>query len=674
MASVIRSIPLVPTLQLVPTLALIAAAGFCPELRAGEAESTRVPAPAASPASPSTSTSTSTSTSANIIVTADRAPSDLGRTTATVDVVSRDDLRQIGTPVQAIDAIATLPGVEVSRTGGGLAGATTVRMRGGDTHDTAILLDGIPLHDPTATQSQPNTVLLTGGGLERIEVVKGAQSGLYGSSAIAGVVNLVSVRPTATHQGRALVEYGSFNTSRGLVEATGPISTTLGYAFSAEGLNSQGFSALTDKGSKGDPHNHENDAWRRGNVDGRIEWKPGADLTVYAAARNVISRSEYDDAFSANFDDANLYQVDRLQRVSLGAEGRAGPRSAGAAQRDLWYAFDAAITTTEHQYAGSPYDNRYAGDEQYVSARTRWFGFGDVVVGGGIDWRRSALRYTANDDFGNFHAQDGNTGVYAQLSWSDALNELTGTLREDFHSREGDATTWRLGAARWAWDKRAKLHASVATGFRAPSVYELYAPDYFGSPIGNASLTPQRNVSYDAGHETELAPGLSLSNVYFRTEWTSAIAYDWTKGYYNAPGGRWVQGVENALDFQPAGDPLRLRLFWTLQESNDGTGQEVLHTPRQSGGAVAGWRWTRAAFDLTVRHVGARYASDGNQNRLDSYTTVAARISWQIKTWLELSLRGENLTDARYVPQRTSNGNEFTHTPPAVFAAVAATW
>ncbi len=662
MASVIRSIPRISTHHLVPTLALIAAAGsgVCPHLSAGEAEPARVATPAAA-------------ASSSIIVTADRAPSDLGRTTATVDVVTRDDLRQDGTPAQAIQAISTLPGIDVFRTGGGMAGATTFRLRGADNHDTAILLDGIPLHDPTATQSQPNPVLLTGAGLDRIEVVKGAQSGLYGSSAVAGVVNLVGARPTATNQGRALVEYGSFNSSRGLVEATGPLSRTVGYALTVEGLNSQGYSAKTDQGSKGDPRGHEDDAWRRGSLDGRIEWSPSADLKVYAALRTVASRSEYDD-YSANFDDAPLYQVDHLNRVSAGAEGQAGQRRSGATQRDLWYAVDAALTTTGHDYAGSAYDSRYEGDEQYVSARTRWFGFGDVVVGGGIDWRRSAMRYTAGDDFGNFHAQDSNTGVYAQLSWSDALNELTGTVREDFHSRDGDATTWRLGAARWAWDKRMKLHASAATGFRAPSVYELHAPDFFGSPVGNPSLTPQRNVSYDAGHETELAPGLSLSNVYFRTEWSSAIAYDWTKGYYNAPGGRWVQGVENALAFQPAGDPLRLRLFWTMQESNDGTGHEVMHTPRQSGGAVAGWRWAKTSLDVTVRHVGSRFASDGNQNRLDSYTTVAARVAWQVKTWLELSLRGENLTDARYVPQRDSNANEYTHMPPAVFAAAAATW
>ena len=168
-----------------------------------------------------------------VVVTADRQDSTRERTTATIDVVDQGDQRDLGHPANAWDALRTLPGTDVLGTAGGFDGGNVgIRLRGGNASDTRLLVDGIPLGDPTETQGNANLAWLGSAGLERIEVVRGGQSGLYGSRAVTGVVNLLTIRPTATHQSDVLVEGGSFDTGRAEAAASGPLGGSAGYALS----------------------------------------------------------------------------------------------------------------------------------------------------------------------------------------------------------------------------------------------------------------------------------------------------------------------------------------------------------------------------------------------------------------------------------------------------------
>ena len=156
-----------------------------------------------------------------IVVTAERRDTDLERSTSITDVITPQDAADAGHPFNTFDLFRSLPGVDVIETNGGIDGSTTsIRLRGGRGQDTRYLLDGIPINDPTAADGAVNASVIPSTGLDRIEVVKGAQSGLYGANAVGGVVNLISRRPTAEPRTEGLVEGGSFGTLRGAAGAS----------------------------------------------------------------------------------------------------------------------------------------------------------------------------------------------------------------------------------------------------------------------------------------------------------------------------------------------------------------------------------------------------------------------------------------------------------------------
>jgi vitamin B12 transporter len=381
-----------------------------------------------------------------IIVTAERLPSDAERATTTLSVITSEDIDRAGQPVQAMDHLVTVPGVELTQTGGGPGGPISIIMRGTRPHDTQVLLDGVPLSDPAAPQSNPDLAYLLPAGLQRIEVLKGAQSGLYGSRAIGGVVNLIGPRPTAGHDGSLLVEAGSFRTVRSEAVATGPLGGGIGYAATLSALDTHGFSSQATPADAGDPSGYEADGFQRYGGTLRLEVPLTSDLAAYVSGALARGRDEYD-AF-ASPDDADSLKRLRAARLGAGLGGRIG-------MTDV--AVDAAGTAYTREYPGNTVE-RYDADELYLSARARRQVHDQVSLLVGADGKRSAI-----DIPDSFDAHDRNLGVYTTIGYDNGRDVVDATARLDVHDREGDATTFRIGVARFAWDDRLKLHGSVAT-------------------------------------------------------------------------------------------------------------------------------------------------------------------------------------------------------------------
>lgn len=592
---------------------------------------------------------------ATIIVTAERLPSDGRRATSSIEVVDDTAIANRGQPLQVMDNLVAMPGVEVTSTGGGPGGPKTIILRGTRPSDTAILLDGVPLTDPAAPQSNPDLAYLLPAGLTRVEVVKGGQSGRYGSSAIGGVVNLIGPRPTADHQGSVLLEAGTYDTFRSEHVATGPLGGGIGYAVTLSGLSTGGWSTQSTPATPGDPDGFERDGFRRYGATVRLEAPLGPDLVAYLAGSLAAGRDEYD-GFAAP-DDSE--QMKRLRADRLGA-GLAGSFTG----TDL--AVDAANTRYRREYSGS-FNQQYNGDELFVSARARREVQGGFSVNLGTDTKRSAI-----DIPDSFSDSDRNIGIYGGAAYGTKQDVFDATVRMDLHSREGDAMTFRLGAARFAWQERLKIHGSVATGFRAPSLYELYAPDDYGAgPIGNLKLKPQRNITFDIGQSIRPIPALQISTVYFRTEYDESIVYTGT--YTNTGSGTSIDGVEAAVDFHEEGDPLTVRVFGTWQRSDDGDGQALAYVPVQSGGVDMTYDLPFGWWNITVKRTGYQYAGSNESERLEGRTLVNTVVGWRATTWLTLQARAENLTGVKYEAYR-GFGETYPGSPRTASIAAVASW
>jgi vitamin B12 transporter len=591
---------------------------------------------------------TPTTADETIVVTAERRETSLERSTADVSVIDAADDRRLGHPLNPADLLDGLPGVDVLPTGGGLdGGSTSVRLRGGRAQDTQYLVDGIPCNDPASIDGAPNAAFLSTAGLDRIEVVRGAQSGLYGARAVGGVVNLITLRPTPTLQASGRAEAGSWDTYRLDAEASGPVDEQLGYALGFSGLSSRGFSSLTTPGADGDPGQHEADGLRRGSATGRLEFRPDPLTMVYLGGNYSAFNQDWDSYDAFTFvplpDDAASNTRVRSWRGSAGGEIKPG--------ETLTLSADTALSVThrvldDSQFGLSAFDTR----ERYAALRGLWRPLRELTFSLGSDGKWDQAETGAMD------AADRMVGIWGQAATSLPYGEASATLRQDRHSRDGGATTWRLGGAGFIPDERVKVHASLATGFTPPSLDQLYGtyPGFFAT-VGNPDLTAETSLSRDLGLTLRPERGIVADVTAFRTDYHDKIEYYDPDGigglpatYRNRPDAR-VEGVEGSLAFDESRYPVVVRASCTWQHFDDDSNAMQRLLPNRKARLEAGYRWRQPKVWLgaNLDAVGRRPDLFGT-GTLHGYALLGATLRWTIdKTW-EIYLRGENLGDVRY--------------------------
>ena len=608
-----------------------------------------------------------------LIVTADRQPTEAWRSTATSTVVTSDDDRERGYTSNLTERIDGLPGVSALGLNGNVdGGLSSIRIRSANSYDTRILIDGIPVADPTNTQGQANAAFIDGSGVERIEVVNGAQSGLYGSNSGGGVVNLLTVRPTATAQTTARVEGGSFGTGRVNGTTTGPIGEGFGYAVAVGAMHSDGISSSCLPSEQGRSGDHERDAVDRLGLTARVEAQVMPGTVLYVGVRSDLANQAYDGAppptFTTDPEDDSATNKFRSWRGSAGGETHLGI---------VTVAVDGAHTDSDRTNDSIAYAGEFDSQQNYLAGRVttevvspgaqRDWAVDRVVVTVGADVQQD--KAVIEDSFGSFDESDSLSGGWGQVLVGNRYLEFSQSARIDHHDQEGNNGTWRSGVAAYPLPE-VKLHASLATGFRAPSLYELY------SPYGNPELDAQRSRSSDLGHETRLPGGLTLSNVAFRTDYLQAIefvpnAIPPNFGAYGNTGAYHSEGVESALDWRPESEGPRVNVSWTWQHANADSIPHMLELPRNRVVIQPAWYFHQAWVSLRADAVSHRFADN-----LPGYALLGAAAGYSINRTWEVYVRGENLTNTAYELNPGFAGTSSGYTTPgaAGYGGVTATF
>jgi vitamin B12 transporter len=617
-------------------------------------------------------------TDETIVVTADRQPETIDKTTTSVDVVDQDGMRRQGFATKPLDYLRLVPGLDRLDSAGGIdGGIAQIRLRGAASQaDTQILVDGVPMIDVTATNGSPNLSQLMFPALSSIEVVRGSQSGLYGSHSVGGVVNFISARPTAQPHGDAVVEYGSFDTCRVAGAATGPIpgaGTTgggkpvVGYALGVDGIASHGFSTQTTR-SDGKPDGFEPDGVRKLGASARVVANPDDRVSIYGSGSFSDVYQAYDgfgDANETDFHTAKLWRLGGGGDVAL----------PGLATANLDYAHTRSIRH-EHAVFG---DLSYTGDDDFVGAKVGvpLGSLAEVAVG--IDADHQAALTGSLD-----HESQMVGGAYAKGTLSHDAYDLDAVLRRDHTSRKEDATTYRLGAAWSPLDRRIRLHGAYGTAFRAPSLDEQFGVYDFGGStfVGNPDLQPQQSRSWEAGLDLKPGHGLLLGSTYFDSTYRRRIVsvFDptFTNGtLVNEGSASRIHGLENEVSWDEPAMPVAVHGTYTWQDSRDDAGEHFVLLPDQ-----------KAALDLTVRGggawltvgadaVGPRLAS--NATHLPGYVTLHAAAGYALTSHLAVYARGENLLDKGHAADSydafdpitfASVPYYYTSMPRAVFAGI----
>ncbi len=589
-----------------------------------------------------------------VVITPNREPTELNKVGSTVDTVDKKKIEQQSQPL-VDDYLDQIPGVSVSSQGG--AGReTSLTVRGADKKYVKTLFNGIDIADPTATQVQTSYEHLLTDGITSIEVLKGSQSTLYGSDAIAGVIG-ISTLPTDDEMGlrqRMMIEGGSHKTIRAAYGLT-DVTDTGRFALDIGGLYSGGISAALVNGDPSvdsDPTHLEPDFYQNFTGSFAGEQRISDNVTIFGAGIIIKSRGDFDDSGLPPTD--NTMNTGDYSQVA----GRAG-FNLDLADGRFRNTFSVQMMNLDRNITQvssyGPFTGSYLGRRAKLDYQGA-FDVNDLVTlqfGADYTWERAAIsdNYGTDTDTG-----DGIGGVWGQVVAEPVDNlTLTAGARHDEHSRFGGFNTWRGTAAYLFAQSGTKLHASVGTGFRAPSLYEDNYVSYIpGVPVPD--LAPEQSFSWDAGIDQSLFGGrVHAGLTYFVLNTDNLIDYDFVDDtYVQIPGTTRRNGVEASLGYDVA-PWLTLGGSYTYTMAVDASGNRRPRVPRHMFGLTAvatpSPKWElSASAKIALDTVDVVSPSFGTYSYvgLSDYTLVNAKVGYKPTQNTEVYVRAENLLNQKY--------------------------
>ena len=543
-----------------------------------------------------------------------------------VSIITGEEIEKLGFDF-ALDAVAAAPGVTINQNGS-FGGTASVRIRGASAGQTLVLIDGVPVGDPSTTDGSFNFAYLDTENIARIEVLKGPQSTLWGSDAIGGVVSITTKRPDAGLGGSAFGEYGSFNTFRGGA-SVGSSNDTGDFRLAATGITSDGISKADE-----DNGNTEEDGYDSSTISAR-------------GGLNLPNRIRLDGTLLWSDSEMDYDSYDG------GAQGSVGDGDERTESDSLSGNISLKVPLFDGRfenllmvgYSDISRENFTNGLQSYDADgdRTLYRYQGTFTVNDRNKLAFGAEREetSANDDESSI---DGLFGLY-EFKPVEKLT-LTGGVRVDDHDKFGSETTGRVAAAYSATDQLV-LRASWGQGFKAPSLFQsTYICTFCGLTEPNADLKPESSEAFDFGMDWHSPDGRAQAGItFFDQETENMIDFSYTAGYDNIALVE-SQGVELFGAYQFT-DWLGVSANYAYIDAEDGYGNDLTRLPENTGdvtisldpeGPLSG--------AILVRYNGEEANTDGTT--LDGWTRVDLTGSYDLTDSIELFGRVENLFDEQY--------------------------
>ena len=577
-----------------------------------------------------------------VTVTATRIPTPLDQVGSSVSVVTAAQIRdqQLKTLPDVLEALAGLNVVQ----SGGPGAPTSVFLRGANANHVKVLVDGIDVSDTASANGSFDFAHLLTGGVERVEVLRGPQGGLYGSDAIGGVINVITRRGSGPFTAQASVEGGSFdsdNESAGFSGQTGGFH----YAVDLQHLRA-GSTPVTplDLLAPGEARTNDSYDNRTGSAKLGLDLGKAFDIGFVGRATQTRLRFTGDDfstfpAFPAaeqSSSQTQQYYARGSAHLSL-LDGRIEQTAGVAYSSDRREELSWPAPTPDLQH-GSRTKVDWRGDIGLIQGET-------LTLGAEHEQERYLSPITA--------ATGINSG-YAQLQSAIGGFSNAANVRYDANSRFGDKATFRIAPSVLVRQLGLQLKGSYGTGFKAPSLDELFH-DYpaFGF-FANPNLRPESSQGWDVGFEERLASGrLAFGATWFHNRIRDLIDENATFTSLANVGHATTQGLESFAAFAPM-TTLVLRVDYTYTRAwDEDADQELLRRPRHKASVQADWRPTpRLQLSASLVHVGSWIDGDRDFSisRLTApgYTLANVAASYDLTDHLAVYGRAANLGDTRY--------------------------
>ena len=571
-----------------------------------------------------------------IVVTAagiEQSRDEVGQAIAIIDA----DTIKTRQAIDVVDLLATTPGVRFNRNG--TVGAQTgVSLRGAETTQTLVLIDGVKVNDPSGIGDGYDFGPLLTGNIRRIEVLRGSNSVVHGSQAIGGVVNIMTGVAAEGFGANASAEYGYADT----FSAKADVSGTAGIA--SGGIGAAYF--RTD-GISSAANGTERDGTE--NIAANARVKLAFSDTLSLDLRGYYIHADLDvDGFPAPdyilSDTPEVAITDQYvgyAGINLALlDGKLTNRAAVTWMRNDRDYLSAKGADVDYGYSGTNLRFEYEGVYALVDQAKLVFGY-----------EHERPDYDYYDAFSTTSAKINIDSVYALAIVKPFTGlAVTGGLRHDDHSQFGGATTFGANANYSPNGGATNVRLSYGEGFKAPSLYQLY-----DSWNGNAALTPERSKSYDIGFDQSLDGGRAQFSVTaFRRDTRNQINYDNDIFRFGNLDRTRAKGVEASIALKPV-EALTVTGSYSYVDARDRTagaanfGNRLARRAANAVSVSADYVWTFGlSTGATITMVGDSFDNAANTRRLDGYALAGVRASFPVGEHLEVYGRVDNLTDENY--------------------------
>lgn len=614
----------------------------------------------------------------DIVITANHTPESIERTGSAISVVRGEEIAA-SNPLSLVDSLRTVPGLDVTETGGP-GGTTSVRLRGANPNQTLVLIDGVRANDPSAASGDYDFSMFPVGTIERIEVLRGPQSALYGSDAIGGVINIITKKGSGPAQFNVRTEAGSYGT----LTTAGSLSGSFGpwsYAFTGAGQKSDGFSRYGYRIPAIEARfpNLDRDGFERASGSARVGYDAGQGYRFEVGALSSWTRADYD-AATGTFPDTPA-QSTRLHEQAWGRSsfdmfGRVLTHNlqvfANRTDRsfnDVTYRINTLpqnTTSTISDFIGDRIGAEY-------QANVRMGVYGSLILGTRFEHETAntfstKLLPTPLPRTPTLAGEQDTRSIFAlwQLPVAERLILTLGGRVDDVLAVDR-FETWRATVAYLIPETGTKLRASAGTGGKAPTLFQLHAPTF-----GNPTLQSEESFGWDAGVDQSLFNNrVSVSVTRFSNRLNNLIEFDiLAMRYFNVAQAA-TSGIEVGAEAEIWPHWMRLKLAYTHLEAKDlKTNLTLQRRPEHSGRlSLAITPTPKWLIEPRLFLVSERFNSANEVGRLSPYARSDLYTDYRVDSNWRVFARFENLTNTRY--QEALN---YGTTGRAAYAGFNASW
>ncbi|MCF8412392.1 MAG: TonB-dependent receptor [Melioribacteraceae bacterium] len=586
-----------------------------------------------------------------IVVSATKSETPLLEIASSIDIIGQEQFKA-SKKSSVIEYLRDVKGISLTQPGG-MGKVSSVFIRGANSNHTLVMIDGIEVNDPSSPGNAFDFTTLNIDNIERIEIIRGPQSTLYGADAMSGVINIITKSGEGETKISLIGEYGSNNFVKSSTGISGR-NEQFSYSVGSTYIGTDGISASSSKYG-----NNEKDNYYNYNFNSKLGYYFSEDFLLIGYFKYNFAETGLDQTEQFGDDPNYTYDIEEnlfsLSGTKKWLDQKIESKLSASLLRRVSHAIDkidaAHPQTSSYQFNNASRIKIDFQNDYNLSKSNK------IVAVFEYENEKAATEFRSDGLFGKYESifpqNEMNTKSFSllnQFNYDGFFFSSVG-LRVDKNSQFGTNITYKLAPAIYISDLKTKLRFTIGSGLKSPSLYNLFDPAF-----GNAELKPEESLGWDFGLDFFASDKISFGFTYFRTNYKGLIDYNQFFIPINIAKVK-TYGAElelKAVDIYGFNININYTYLVAEDEGQPAESNELIRRPDNKLNFNMAYKFTEELLlNLTYKIVGRRYDRNfstfpSTRVELPKYSLLNLSASYSLTTFMEFYLRVDNVFDEYY--------------------------